>query len=295
MNRFLRKAVSLILLLALLIPCAALADKDLAVNPDLDPAWKNILLLGTDKRPGEEAARADTMIILSLNAEKKAVRLTSLMRDMWVDIYGTSRTHKINAATVFGGTDAAIATVNHYFDLNIEEYVLIDMEGLTGIINKLGGVDIPLTAEEAERVNQSIRENQIADQEDVAEGESVHLTGEQAMAFVRIRAIGGDQQRTERQRTVLLAMASKLKDTSVWGMMDVAMTMMSYVETNLSLGKIVDLGMTALEIDLNDAQQLRIPQDGAYTMGREETSGLDVVWADFEKNTQILHEFIYGE
>ena len=295
MKRFLRKAVSLMLLLALLIPCAALADKDLAVNPDLDPAWKNILLLGTDKRPGEEVARTDTMIILSLNAEKKAVRLTSLMRDMWVDIYGTNRTHKINAATVFGGTDAAMATVNHCFDLNIEDYVLIDMEGLTGIINKLGGVEIALTAEEAQRVNRSIQEDQIADQEDVSEGESVHLTGEQAMAFVRIRAIGGDQQRTERQRTVLLAMAEKLKNTSVWGMMDVAMTMMSYVETSLSLGEIVDLGVTALEIDLGDAQQLRIPQDGAYTMGREEKSGLDVVWANFEKNTRILHEFIYGE
>ena len=294
--KLLKRATSFLILFALLLTgCTAMAEQDLAVNPNLDPAWQNILLLGTDNRPGEPVGRTDTMIILSVNAEEKAVRLTSLMRDMWVDIYGTSHTHKINAANVFGGTDAAMATVNHYFDMNIEDYILIDMDGLTQIINKLGGVEIALTVEEAERVNQSIREDQIADQQDVSEGESVHLTGEQAMAYVRIRAIGGDQQRTVRQRTMLLAMAGKLKDVSIWGMMDVAMTMMSYVQTNLSLGEIVDLGMTALEIDLNSAEQLRIPQEGAYTTGREEQSGLSVLWADFEKNTQALHEFIYGE
>jgi len=103
------------------------------------------------------------------------------------------------------------------------------------------------------------------------------------------------QQRTERQRTVLMAMAGSLKGTSVWGLMDVAMTMMGYVQTNLSLGEIVDLGMTALDIDLAGIEQMRIPQEGAYTMGREEKSGLDVIWADFEKNTQLLHAFIYGE
>lgn len=290
MNRFLIRIVSLLLALTLLIASSALAEKDLAVNTELDPAWTNILLLGTDNRPGEEVGRTDTMIVLSVNAEEKAVRMTSLMRDMWVDIYGTNRTHKINAANVFGGTDAAMATVNHYFGLNIEDYVLVDMEGLTQIVNQLGGVDIPLTKDEADRINK-----EVTDQEKVAEGESVHLSGEQAMSYMRIRSIGGDQQRTERQRTVLMAMAGSLKGTSAWNLMGVAMTMMGYVETNLSLGEIVDLGMTALEIDLAGIEQMRIPQEGAYTMGREEKSGLDVIWADFEKNTAFLHAFIYGE
>ncbi len=295
MKRFLFRLVSLMLMLALLTGSYALADEDLAVTPDLDPAWKNILLLGTDNRPGEEVGRTDTMIILSLNAEEKALRLTSLMRDMWVDIYGTGRTHKINAANVFGGTDSAMGTVNQYFHMNIEDYVLVDMEGLTQIINQIGGVEISLTQEEADLVNQGLRGQEIMDQEDVAGGENVHLTGEQAMAYMRIRNIGGDQQRTERQRTVLMAMAGKLKGASVWGLMDVALTMLDYVETNLSLGEIVDLGMTALDIDLDNAAQLRIPQDGTYTMGREEKSGLDVIFANFDKNAEILHQFIYGE
>ncbi len=295
MKQFLIRIVSLMLVLAVTAGSAALAEKDLAVNTELDPAWKNILLLGTDNRPGEEVGRTDTMIVLSVNAEEKAVRMASLMRDMWVDIYGTNRTHKINAANVFGGTDAAMATVNHYFGLNIEDYVLVDMEGLTQIINQLGGVDIPLTRDEAACINQDIKSQQLEGQEPVAEGESVHLSGEQAMSYMRIRSIGGDQQRTERQRTVLMAMAGRLKGTSVWGLMDVAMTMLGYVQTNLSLGEIVDLGMTALDIDLAGIEQMRIPQEGAYTMGREEKSGLDVIWADFEKNTQLLHAFIYGE
>ena len=285
-----KKLCILIACLLLLTGLAAAEQTDLAVNEELDPAWKNILLLGTDTRPGEEVGRTDTMIVLSVNAEEKGVRLTSLMRDMWVDIYGTNRSHKINAANVFGGTDAAMATVNHYFGLNIEKYILVDMEGLTEIINRLGGVDIPLTAGEAECINMGVD-----DGEAVSEGESVHLTGEQAMAYVRIRSIGGDQQRTERQRTVLLAMADGLKGLPPLGLMNVAMTMMDHVKTNLSLSEMIDLAVTALEIDLAGVQQLRLPQEGAYTMGTEEKSGLSVVWADFERNTEILHEFIYGE
>ena len=296
MKKTMRGLICLLaVILALISGLTASAEADLAINPDLDPAWQNILLLGTDNRSSDEVGRTDTMIILSVNAEEKSVRLTSLMRDMWVDIYGTSRTHKINAANVFGGTDAAMATVNYYFGMNIEDYVLVDMDGLTQIINKIGGVEIALSEEEAKVVNQSMKEQQLEEQATVSGGESVHLTGEQAMAYVRIRSIGGDQQRTERQRTVLLAMAAKLKETSVWSLMDVAMTMMGYVQTNLSMGEILDLGMTALEVDLAGVEQMRIPQDGAYTMGREEKSGLSVVWADFEKNTELLHEFIYGE
>lgn len=296
MMEILRRTVCLLLVLALLMAgCAVWAEQDLAVNGDLDPAWKNILLLGTDKRPGETVARTDTMIILSVNKEEKTVRLTSLMRDMWVDIYGTNRSHKINAANVYGGPEAAMATVNHYFGLNIERYILVDMDGMTEIINQLGGVDIPLTAAEADSINQLILDDKIEDQEDVSEGESVHLTGEQATAYARIRSIGGDQQRTQRQRTVLVAMAETLGEVSLWGMMGVGMTMLDYVETNLSLSDLVDLCRTALDIDLSGIEQIRIPADGAYTMGQEEKSGLSVVWANFEKNTEILHQFIYGE
>lgn len=290
MTGWMGRAVCLILAAVLLIGTAYSEEKDLAVFEGLDPSWKNILLLGTDQRPGEETGRTDTMIILSVNPEEKAVRLTSLMRDVWVDIYGTNRSHKINAANVFGGPDAAMATVNHYFDLNIERYVLVDMEGLTGMIDKLDGVDVPLTAEEAACINA-----EAADQAAVGGGERVHLTGEQAVAYARIRSIGGDQQRTERQRTVLMAMAEKLKETSVLGLMNVAVSMLSNAETNLSLNELIDLCRCALDIEVEKVEQLRIPQDGAYSMGSEEKSGLSVIWADFERNTEILHEFIYGE
>ena len=93
----------------------------------------------------------------------------------------------------------------------------------------------------------------------------------------------------------MVAMAETLSETSLWGMVGVGMTMLDYVETNLSLNDLIDLCRTALEVDLSAVQQMRIPADGAYTMGTEEKSGLSVVWADFKKNTQILHAFVYGE
>ncbi len=287
MKHMVRRLTALILAVLL----TAVGAAAFAEERTLDPAWKNILLLGSDSRDTAEPGRTDTMIILSVNTENGEICMTSLMRDTWVPLSGANKWNKINAANFFGGPEMAVATVNDCFGMNIEDYVLVDMFSLTEIIDSLGGVDIALSEEEASFINWKLKESE-SDCEKVKAGESVHLNGEQAIWHVRNRSTGSDFERTERQRIVLVAMAGKVKEASVFGLFGVAATMMSYIETNLSLGEIVDLGMAALDMDLGSVRQTRIPKEGTYESGQMD-NGLWTIRPDFEANKEILYQFIY--
>ena len=155
MNRFLTRLTALMLTLILLLTPLALAEEtgdapldegadyeaalqsepkvsisqdELAITPGLDADWVNILLAGSDSRTGKGYSRTDAMIILSLNVRSGQVKLTSIMRDIWTEMHGRAP-QKINACTVFGGPTLAMRTLNEDFQMNIEDYVLIDMQG----------------------------------------------------------------------------------------------------------------------------------------------------------------------
>ena len=91
------------------------------VNPE-DVTWSssekvfgddnvlNLLLIGQDRRPGEGRARSDSMMIMTINKTDKTIKLTSLMRDLYVQIPGYSD-NRINAAYAFGGMELLDATI----------------------------------------------------------------------------------------------------------------------------------------------------------------------------------------
>ena len=55
-----------------------------SLNHKNDSSITNILLLGTDGRPGENAQRSDAMMILTIDNKHKSLKLTSLGRDTYV-------------------------------------------------------------------------------------------------------------------------------------------------------------------------------------------------------------------
>jgi len=281
---------------------------ELSVTQGLDEAWVNILLLGTDDRALNTNGLTDSMIILSFNAETRQAKMTSIMRDTWVRIYGRGE-QRINAANRFGGPALAMRTVNECFGMNISKYVLINMVGLSAMIDELGGVEVDVTAEELRYVNIYLREyrdmlNTLPESErtDIemadnlqSHGPRTHMTGAQATAFSRIRYIGTDYQRTVRQRMVLISMAQKLKDAGISKLPRILPKLLACCSTNITTGEVLDLVISALRVDLEDAnavQQYRIPEDGTYESGIYEK-----VWSirpDFEKNKALLYAFIYG-
>ena len=111
---------------------------------------RNILLVGVDARPGETKSRSDTMVILTVDGNKNEIRLTSLMRDMYVSLPGRSN-NRINAAWVYGGPELLIAAIEENFGLKIEDYVAVDLRVMIDIVDRLGG--LTLTVETKKQLN----------------------------------------------------------------------------------------------------------------------------------------------
>jgi len=284
-------------------------DGDLAVTEGLDPDWLNILLLGTDNRTLTRNGRTDSMIILSYNSKLQQVKMTSIMRDTWVKINGKGQ-NKINAANVFGGPELAMRTVNEQFGMNIEKYVLINMMGFAEIIDVLGGVEVDITEGEMKYVNiflDGYREMLRGLSEEERErasrpfalkesGPAVQMNGAQAMTFARIRNLGDDYRRTERQREVLTAMARRVQADGASSLKPTLEAIIECVDTNFTIMEVVNLALDAIQIDLDvpDAlTQYRIPVDGTFE--DSVVDGRSAIRPNFEKNMNLLHAFIYGE
>ena len=210
---------------------------------------KNIALFGIDAEDGQ-AGRSDAIMIATIDGEHKKLKLTSIMRDSYVNIEGHGM-DKINHAYAFGGAQLAMKTINQNFGLNVENFLAVNFSSLPQIIDLLGGVEIAITDEEIQYID------------GINAPGTYTLTGAQALAYSRIRyATGGDYKRTERQRTVLDALFNKVSATTNSTNVNVINTLLPYVQTNMSSTDIFSLATSALSSANNGLQQLRFPIDG---------------------------------
>lgn len=266
---------------------------------ELDNNWWNILLMGGDSRNKTAYGLTDSMIILSVNLKENKTKMTSIMRDTWVSYPGTHRHGKINAANVYGGPEMAIATVNECFDADIRDYIMVNMVGLVGIVDQVGGIDIKVTPDEKKWTNHYAKDfiktfGAYEGETTLNEtGDSVHLNGLLALSFCRNRYSGTDYERTQRQRTVLLAVLEKLKQGDLMQLMSVVAAAIDSVETSLDYMETLELANFGINLDAATIEQYRIPADGTFTSGMK-----DGVWSirpNFEKNKEALRGFIYGD
>ena len=114
----------------------------------LSDEWWNVLLLGCDSYTKNDYQRTDSMIIVSINAAKGQVKLTSLMRDTWIPVPGSKKHRKLTELCAVGGPELTIRAINESFGMDISDYALISMEGIAEIIDLLGGVEVDVTEEE---------------------------------------------------------------------------------------------------------------------------------------------------
>lgn len=274
-----------------------LAMSSISVFAQEDDQWLNILLLGGDSRSTESYSRTDTMIILSVNREESLFKMTSIMRDTWVQLK-PGQSGKINAANVFGGPELAIKVVNDNFGTDIKDYVMVNMYDLVHIVDLVGGVEIEITESERKYTNEYTEDylkNVAAYFGDTYLENSglVKMNGLQAMAYCRNRYSDSDYQRVMRQQKVLLAMAEQMQDMEVADLMSILDQIMEYVETDMESEEMKDLAFTGLSADIESVEQNRLPVDGTFESGM-----FGSVWCikpDFEANARLLKEFIYGE
>ena len=304
----------------------------LDVNPNLPDNVINILLIGVDTRtsdPQEIIGRGDTQIILSVNRDTGAIKMASIVRDAYVTVsgFGTKNSSKDKINTSFqrgcmqkkdasireqthSGAARAMRTVNYNFEMNIENYVAINFNGLASIIDSLGGIDIDLTKAEAGYINSYLAKHPPA-YDNKAKGERTslqqaagtqHLDGVQAVMYARIRSLSGenDFNRTDRQRHLLdLLLQKVMSNLDINTLMDLIDIATSYAATNMNFETMFNLARSlipALSSHSGDDslfEQMRIPADDTWKYGT--VNGTSVIM--FKRSahpTEDLHNFIYG-
>lgn len=250
-------------------------------EPEEDPDdILNFMLIGQDRREGEKRARSDTMILLSVNKTDGTICLVSFMRDLYVQIPGYSD-NRLNAAYAFGGMPLLDATIEENFGIEIDGNIEVDFSGFTDIINLLGGVDLYLSAGEAEYLG--------------FEGEgSYHLDGEQALTYARIRSLDSDFARTSRQRNVLSALFTAFKSTSLTNAIGFINSAFPLVTTDLSNAEMIAYATELLPMMSGCTLETgRIPVDDGYY--NAVIRGMMVLVPDLSVNREALQEFLHTE
>ncbi|BBF43941.1 cell envelope-related transcriptional attenuator [Lachnospiraceae bacterium KM106-2] len=264
----------------------------------LDKDVINILLIGEESIESDQG-RSDSMMIATINTKQKTLKLTSLMRDIYVEIPGY-RNNKLNAAFNNGGGVLLTSTIEQNFQIKLDGYVRVNFQGFEKIIDKLGGVSIDLASWEAKYLNTT---NYISKKKyrNVKEGTNT-LNGNQALGYCRVRykqTLNGEKDdfgRTNRQRTVLTALFNKYKQESVLDMIDTANELMPYITTNISKTDIINYLTAAATLGTTELETFRIPVDHSYANKKLlcGSSSASVLSIDFATNQNELHKFIYG-
>lgn len=162
-----------------------------------------------------DKGRSDAIKVIQFNPKDRSIRVVSILRDSKVPI-GEYSPQKINAAYMLGGAELAMQTVNENFGLDIHDYIMIDFSQLVQLIDRIGGVDVEITQDEADIINENdgdyVGDGRPTYSQPVSAG-LAHLDGSQTLAYSRIRYIDSDYFRAERQNNVLWAIIQKLKET----------------------------------------------------------------------------------
>lgn len=220
-----------------------------------DPNIRNILVLGTDSRDvSKERGNSDVMIVLSINKKTKEVRMISVLRDVLVPIEGHDW-NRINAAYRLEGAGLAVNTVNEAFGLDIQEFIVVDFNGVIELIDHIGGIDITLTAAEAQYYS---NKHSVLFGNNLSAG-SIHMNGDQALAHLRNRTLGTDFERTRRQRDVMIAMLNQVLGQSLTQMDSTLDFVLDIIRTNIKATDFLSVGLSIVTNFSSGVKSMSVP------------------------------------
>ena len=281
------------------IDTVTLQSGDIQVNEEVENnavlhGYTNIALFGVDSRDGSmDYTNTDTIIIASINNDTKVVKLVSIYRDTYLNVKDDTYA-KMNSAYQRGGPKQAIEALNTNLDLKITKYVAVDFNALVETIDLIGGVDIDVTPQEVAKINEYSGEvAQVTGKKNTTLSGSgvLHLNGVQATAYARIRKLAGDDyKRTERQRTVIEAMITKVQKSGVTTINSVVDEVFDDISTNITPKQMLSLGSHALSYKMVDNSGFPFELK-TKNMGKR---GDCVIPLDLETNVIELHEYLFG-
>lgn len=242
----------------------------------------------------------DGMVLVTVDEYAGRVMLTSFIRDMLIQRPDGEFGRLNNVMDYFGrgekGIQALIDTLNCHFDLEIEKYIVVDFRQVENIIDAIGGVDIEITAREANYLrNYPLSASSTSPT--LSGGGTYHFTGHAAVIYMRMRKVANiegetqDVGRTRRARIVLTTIADQLKDITydeAMALLDVVLE--NTVLTNMTTADTMDALKLAMEMKGTEVESIRMPIDGTYEL--VPVSSMATQQIDFIANRKALWEFL---
>lgn len=307
------------------IPQEIQTKKEEGESPML--GYRNIALFGVDatnEKEVEKSSRSDTIMIASINMDTGDIKLVSVYRDTYLNIgrregEDSDTYSKCNAAYAKGGPKQAIQMLNTNLDMDIEDFVTVGYDSLIDVIDGLGGVWVEIkekeivhlnnyqrsivaqwkygvkgSGEKGEITEEDLKVLKAGDYTPVKEPGYQLLDGLQASAYCRIRYVGNDYARTERQRTVLKAIQDEaLKDKNKSKLLKIFNSVVEQVYTSLTKEEMLEmLGKIA---DFKIIDETGFPDKSQLTTGKIGANGDCIIPLDLESNVVWLHQFLFDD
>lgn len=247
----------------------------------------NIVVFGLDRNGNGTDGRSDAMKVLSLDTKNNVAKVTSFQRDTLIYIPGDVQDFdKLNHPYAYGGAKLAMQTINYNFDLDLTRYVSLNFDAIEKIVDAVGGVEIEVQSKEISSIPGVTRSG------------LQHLTGSQALSYMRIRYADSDYVRMERQTNVMKAIFAQLKSISYTQLLNLLNECLPYVETNLTKDEIISLGLDALKVDLSNIEQYQVPSQGYSDINHSVSyKGYSPLYVmnSYQDLVKELHQNIYGD
>lgn len=235
----------------------------------------NILLMGTDMRPGQQTTRTDAMIFVHIDAHNSYASMLSFPRDLWVEIPGYGE-NRINAAYQIGesqlghGYGGALAreTVSNLMGVPVHHFVLIDFNGFKKVIDLLGGItiDVPKAIDDPLYPTEDYSTIKLH-----FDAGMQTMNGERALQYARTRHADSDFGRNQRQQQVLMAIFNRIREKGLLDQLtsvnDYTSAMRDYIRTDLTRSDMLSLAKSAANLRQENVQRYVI--DSSMIIGLE--------------------------
>ena len=254
----------------------------------------NILLIGIDS----DSKLSDSMMVLSVNRLAKTLSLVSFYRDSYTYMEtatGANAFAKMNAAYYYGGAEMVQDVIEKDYKIKIDDYALVGYDSFPKLVDALGGVDVKVSKKEAEYLNRTWKKWTRTGNKIQFKAGKMHMDGEHALMFARIRKLDSDINRTERQRRVVTAIMTQFKSASLSEVNAAMNAILPEVKTSMKKSQMVNLASDAVA-----GGWLKYPMTQAVMPPveycEEGYAGDQWIWiCDYEGAAFELQNMLYGQ